>query len=228
MFDLLTSFFFNFFFVVNISISNNFNNKNNNTKYNNIFFFPFFFLFIFPFLLTSTSLSLLPLFIFILNLLLFFFFSYDFHLIILVLNTISWLQDATCVILELMKNSEKKWKLKSVMSYMDNILDCTSNIVHVSSSIRHFRRILHICFTFMRVFHTSVRWWSFIEVWVMANFSNSPGFFGIFKPILTMLRSGWHWFFHWFSVPSFFSKGLWGHYKLNNYNQYHPHSHRFF
>ena len=42
-------------------------------------------------------------------------------------------------------------------------------------------------FTPLRVFHFSVSWLSFTEVWVIASFLMSPGLFSVFWPILIML-----------------------------------------
>ena len=60
----------------------------------------------------------------------------------------------------------------------------------------------------LRVFRTTVCWWSFTSVWVIASFFKSPGHFSVFYPILVMLLFGWSQFIPRFSplpvsLPSF-------------------------
>ena len=48
--------------------------------------------------------------------------------------------------------------------------------------------IIIIIIYFLRVFHISVSWWSFTEVWVKASLPKSLGLFSVFGPIST----GWN------------------------------------
>ena len=50
--------------------------------------------------------------------------------------------------------------------------------------------LFSLSFTYLRVFHTSVRWWFFAGVWVTASLLKSPGLFSVSWPIL-MLLFGW-------------------------------------
>ena len=67
------------------------------------------------------------------------------------------------------------------------------------------------------VFHTSMSWWSFTEVWATASLLRSPGLFSVFWPILEMLKfwesqfvlqfwelfwaTNFNWYHHYFHVP---------------------------
>ena len=50
--------------------------------------------------------------------------------------------------------------------------------------------LLLLLYTF-RVFHTSISWWFFTEVWVTASLLKSPGLFSVFWPSSIMLSFGW-------------------------------------
>ena len=61
---------------------------------------------------------------------------------------------------------------------------------------------LSLLYYSLRVFHTSVSWWSFTEVRVAASLIRSPGLFSVFWSILTIIYVGWSWFILWFSTLS--------------------------
>ena len=48
-------------------------------------------------------------------------------------------------------------------------------------------------------FYTSVNWLYFTGFWVSTSLTKSPGLNWLFKPISTMLLSGWSWLF-WFPI----------------------------
>ena len=78
----------------------------------------------------------------------------------------------------------------------------------------------------LRVFHNSVSWWSFCEIfhtsfWVWErerererSLFRAPGLFTVFWLILAMFLSGWSRFFHWF-LPSLLQV-FWDHAKRAN------------
>ena len=57
----------------------------------------------------------------------------------------------------------------------------------VSSGIRDFSQDLLLLCLSLRIFHTSVSWWSFKGVWVTVSLLKSPKLFSVFWPILIML-----------------------------------------
>ena len=73
----------------------------------------------------------------------------------------------------------------------------------------YFKSIIsavHVLFHSLRVFHTSISWWSFTGVKVAASLFKSLGLFWVFLPISSMLWSIWFQFFLWFPfLPVSFS-----------------------
>ena len=49
--------------------------------------------------------------------------------------------------------------------------------------------LLYYYYYSLRVFYTSISWWSFTGVWVTASLLKSTGLFSVFWPILAMLIS---------------------------------------
>ena len=64
------------------------------------------------------------------------------------------------------------------------------DVVHVHWVVDYY----YYYYYYLGDFHTSVRWWSFTEIWVTVSLLRFPGIFSVFWSILTMLYFGWSWF----------------------------------
>ena len=106
-----------------------------------------------------------------------------------------------------------------------------SLLVTLDCSCRLYLLIYIILLSFytLRIFHTGCSWWSLTGVCVTASLLRSLWLFWLFKPILTMLWSGWSRFFLWFPIPLIFFPILWErNSKRTNYNWYPSHPYVFF
>ena len=80
--------------------------------------------------------------------------------------------------------------LPSVMKYKIYVYTYFLHIKELEKNV-FFLLIIIIIIHFLRVFHISVSWWSFTEVWVTASLRKSPGLFSVLWPISIMLQFGW-------------------------------------
>ena len=80
------------------------------------------------------------------------------------------------------------------------------NKVHNYASSFYYYHCYYFCYLIpLTVFHTSIIWWSFTEVWVKASFLKCSGLFAVFWSISLMLSFGWSQFlflFQIFQVPA--------------------------
>ena len=79
----------------------------------------------------------------------------------------------------------------ALSSFCVNLLHFIILWLMVSSLSSHSLHFLFYYYYSLRVFHTSVNWWAFTEVFVTASLLGSLAFLSVFRPISTMFQSEW-------------------------------------
>ena len=107
----------------------------------------------------------------------------------------------------------------SHMMYSNNIVNfqasttilntCTKNVWKIFEgstyvSVTIAKSYVWLSFCSLWVFHTRLNWWFFTELWVTKSLHRTSGLFKAFRLILTLLWSGWFWFFILIPNPPFF------------------------
>ena len=113
------------------------------------------------------------------------------------------------------KSPQVSRTLLSILAYLNNVaLWMVSIRPLISKSSSPFNNslvtlplllLLLLLLYSLRVFQTSVSWWSFTGVWVTACLLRIPAFFTEFRPISIMLWFGWCRVFVWFPILLVFS-----------------------